>query len=121
MVICSFALHLIDNPSELFALLWELSTKSRWLVILAPHKKPEVQSHVFLVWFQARLTARTGWQIKDGWGWTKWNVDAWEECRMSDHSGEYLKDRSVFQLQGIESYLLNIYRVHCRIYRSLNI
>jgi len=44
MVICSFALHLIDNASELFALLWELSTKSRWLVILAPHKKPEVTS-----------------------------------------------------------------------------
>jgi len=83
MVICSFALHLIESPSELFALLWELSTKSRWLIILAPHKKPE---------------------IKDGWGWTKWNVGAWEECRMSDHNGEYLKDR-----------------VHCRIYRSLNI
>lgn len=42
MVICSFALHLIDTPSELFALLWELSTKCRWLVILAPHKKPQV-------------------------------------------------------------------------------
>lgn len=42
MVICSFALHLIDNASELFALLWELSTKFRWLVVLAPHKKPEV-------------------------------------------------------------------------------
>jgi len=41
MVICSFALHLIDS-SELFALLWELSTKARWLVILEPHKKPEV-------------------------------------------------------------------------------
>jgi len=83
MVICSFALHLINNPSELFALLWELSTKSRWLVILAPHKKPE---------------------IKDGWGWMKWNSDAWEECRMSDHCGQYLKDR-----------------VHCRIYRSINV
>jgi len=83
MVICSFALHLTDNSSELFALLWELSIKSRWFVILAPHKKPE---------------------IKDGWGWTKWNVHAWEACHMSDHGGEYLKDR-----------------VHCRIYRSLNI
>jgi len=83
MVICSFALHLIDNASELFALLWELSTKSRWLLILAPHKKPE---------------------IKDGWGWTKWNVDTWQECTTSGHPGQYLKDR-----------------VHCRIYRSLNI
>lgn len=42
IVICSFALHLIESPSELFSVLWELSTKSRWLVVLAPHKKPEV-------------------------------------------------------------------------------
>jgi hypothetical protein len=61
MTVCSFALHLIESPSELFALLWELrcvahiistciqirrltntSTKCRWLVVLAPHKKPEV-------------------------------------------------------------------------------
>jgi len=83
MVICSFALHLVNNPSELFALLWELSTKTRWLIILAPHKKPE---------------------IKDGWGWTKWNVNTWKECLMSDNVGQYLKDR-----------------VHCRIYRSVNI
>jgi len=42
MVVCSFALHLIENPSGIFALLWQLSLKARWLVILAPHKKPEV-------------------------------------------------------------------------------
>jgi len=82
MVICSFALHLIETSSELFALLWELSTKSRWLVILAPHKKPD---------------------IKDGWGWTKWNVATWSDCPMSDSKGELLQER-----------------VHCRIYRSLN-
>ncbi|KAG8992512.1 hypothetical protein FRB90_000981, partial [Tulasnella sp. 427] len=41
MVICSFALHLVDSPSQLFALLWELSTKTRWLIIISPHKKPE--------------------------------------------------------------------------------
>jgi len=83
IVICSFALHLVENPSELFALLWELSTKSRWLLIISPHKKPE---------------------IKDGWGWTKWDVDTWKECQMSDHKGEILKDR-----------------VHCRVFRSLNV
>ncbi|KAI0061666.1 hypothetical protein BV25DRAFT_1992014 [Artomyces pyxidatus] len=83
MTVCSFALHLIETPSELFALLWELSTKCRWLVILAPHKKPE---------------------IKDGWGWAKWDVNNWSECRMSDNHGEYLFDR-----------------VHCRVYRSLNL
>lgn len=44
MVICSFALHLI-TPSELFALLWQLSTKAKWLIVLAPHKKPEVRPH----------------------------------------------------------------------------
>ncbi|KAI0667599.1 hypothetical protein C8Q78DRAFT_312476 [Trametes maxima] len=82
MVICSFALHLIEKPSELFALLWELSTKARWLVILAPHKRPE---------------------MKDGWGWCKWDVDSWSECRMADPVGELLEDR-----------------VHCRVYRSLN-
>jgi hypothetical protein len=42
MVVCSFALHLIETPSALFALLCALSYKSRWLVVLAPHKKPEV-------------------------------------------------------------------------------
>jgi hypothetical protein len=42
MTVCSFALHLIESNSELFALLWELSTKSRWLIVIAPHKKPEV-------------------------------------------------------------------------------
>ena len=42
MVICSFALHLVESTSLLFSLLWELSLKTRWLVVLAPHKKPEV-------------------------------------------------------------------------------
>ncbi|KAF8158249.1 hypothetical protein B0H34DRAFT_656803 [Crassisporium funariophilum] len=82
MVVCSFALHLIENPSDLFALLWELSLKASWLVILAPHKKPE---------------------IKEGWGWAKWNTSAWEECRMIDSTGDLLQER-----------------VHCRVYRSVN-
>ncbi|KAF9485874.1 hypothetical protein BDN70DRAFT_823189 [Pholiota conissans] len=83
VVVCSFALHLVENPSALFALLWQLSLKARWLVILAPHKKPE---------------------IKDGWGWCKWDVDAWAECSMTSTVGELLYDR-----------------VHCRAYRSVNI
>ncbi|KAF8630905.1 hypothetical protein AX17_005263 [Amanita inopinata Kibby_2008] len=83
MVICSFALHLIQNTSELFALLWELSTKVRWLIVIAPHKKPE---------------------IKDGWGWQKWNVDTWTECPMSESRSEILHDR-----------------VHCRVYKSLSV
>ena len=41
-IICSFALHLVPTPSELWALLYELSGKARWLLVVAPHKKPEV-------------------------------------------------------------------------------
>jgi len=72
MTICSFALHLIESPSELFALLWELSSKSRWLIVLAPHKRPE---------------------IKPGWGWMKWDVGSWTERPMSQSNGEFLQDR----------------------------
>ncbi|KAK2459650.1 hypothetical protein APHAL10511_008295 [Amanita phalloides] len=84
MVVCSFALHLIESSSELFALLWELSTKVRWLVVIAPHKKPE---------------------IKAGWGWVKWNLETWSEShQMSEIKGEFLHDR-----------------VHCRVYKSVNV
>jgi len=72
MVICSFALHLVESSSELFSLLWELSTKARWLVVIAPHKKPE---------------------IKTGWGWIKWNVDEWSEGQPNESKGEFLHDR----------------------------
>jgi len=43
MIVCSFALHLIETQSELFALLCVLSFKARWLVVLTPNKKPEVR------------------------------------------------------------------------------
>ncbi|WWD19689.1 hypothetical protein CI109_104153 [Kwoniella shandongensis] len=56
IIICSFALHLVTSTSELWALLYELSTKSRWLVIVAPHKKPE---------------------IKETWGWSRWDIASW--------------------------------------------
>ncbi|KAI9568387.1 hypothetical protein HD554DRAFT_2099826 [Boletus coccyginus] len=82
MVVCSFALHLVESSSELFALLHELSTKAVWLVVLAPHKKPE---------------------IKEGWGWVKWDSECWSECGMND--------RREFILE----------RVHCRVYRSINV
>jgi len=72
MVVCSFALHLLEDASGLFALLWELSSKARWLVVLAPHKKPE---------------------LKPGWGWMKWNIDSWQECSMKDSAGELLHER----------------------------
>lgn len=50
MLICSFALHLVETPSELFALLWELSTKARWLILVSPHKKPEVRRIIYGDW-----------------------------------------------------------------------
>jgi hypothetical protein len=49
MVICSFALHLVETPSQLFSLLWELSQKARWLIIIAPHKKPDVSPSPFIL------------------------------------------------------------------------
>lgn len=42
IVIISFALHLVETSSELWALLTELSKRARWLVVIAPHKKPDV-------------------------------------------------------------------------------
>ncbi|OCF41372.1 hypothetical protein I317_04853 [Kwoniella heveanensis CBS 569] len=56
IIICSFALHLLTTPSELFALLYELSGKARWMVIIAPHKKPEV---------------------KETWGWSRFDIASW--------------------------------------------
>ncbi|WVR00137.1 hypothetical protein IAU59_007279 [Kwoniella sp. CBS 9459] len=56
IIICSFALHLVTSPSELFALLYELSGKARWLVVIAPHKKPEV---------------------KETWGWSRYDIASW--------------------------------------------
>ncbi|KAG8965791.1 hypothetical protein FRC03_000162 [Tulasnella sp. 419] len=71
IAICSFAMHLIESPSELFALLWELSTKVRWLVIISPHKKPE---------------------IKENWGWVLWDPKLWQSAQgHSQH--EIVKNR----------------------------
>ncbi|KAJ1303387.1 hypothetical protein OPQ81_011579 [Rhizoctonia solani] len=57
LVICSFALHLLTTPGSLYELLSTLSYGARWLVVLEPHKKPE---------------------IKDGWGWMLWDVTTWQ-------------------------------------------
>ena len=34
-------------------------------------------------------------QIKEGWGWVKWDVESWAETIMSDTKGEILQDRFV--------------------------
>ncbi|KAG8760333.1 hypothetical protein FRC14_003345 [Serendipita sp. 396] len=74
MAICSFALHLIETPSQLYGLLTELSQKTRWLVVIAPHKKPE---------------------IKSSWGWLQWNLATWESTEMGsrDPGSEILQER----------------------------
>jgi len=81
MVICSFALHLIESPSEIWSLLTTLSRKAQWLIVLEPHKKPE---------------------IKPGWGWELWDVEAW--CAAD-------------QWEVIPKEILRE-RVHCRVFRS---
>jgi len=121
MVVCSFALHLLENPSELFALLWELSTKARWLVILAPHKKPDVRISCFSVHRHNFLIPE---QIKDGWGWSKWSVEQWKECSMHDTSNskhEILHERQVLSGHPTLLSVDGISRVHCRIFRSYNV
>jgi len=65
MVVCSFALHLVQSPSELFSLLWELSTKASWLVVLAPHKKPQVCP---FFWPSLQLFYRLGIRSRTGGG-----------------------------------------------------
>lgn len=56
IIVCSFALHLVTNPSELFALLFELSGKARWLIVVATHKKPEVSAYA---------AVHAGWTSKE--------------------------------------------------------
>ena len=69
LVFCSFALHLVQSPSELFALLYELSGKAMWLVVIGPTKLPHVSDAV-------RPSAEQ--QIKEGWGWVRWDLGAWK-------------------------------------------
>lgn len=89
--ICSFALHLIDNPSELFAILWELSTKCRWLVVLSPHKRP----NVVLLSSQPILWTLMRCQIKHSWGWDSWQVKSWTRCEVLSDTSEFVRERSV--------------------------
>ncbi|KAG9102881.1 hypothetical protein FRC07_010133 [Ceratobasidium sp. 392] len=73
LVICSFALHLVTSPGALFALLSTLSYSAKWLVVLEPHKKPE---------------------IKDGWGWALWDVASWKETELGPgKEGDFVKER----------------------------
>jgi hypothetical protein len=63
LAICSFALHLLTETSQLWALLSHLATRAKYLVVLAPHKKPN---------------------IKAEWGWNR--VDPWTMAEVDDSS-----------------------------------
>ncbi|KAI8870226.1 hypothetical protein GQ42DRAFT_162873 [Ramicandelaber brevisporus] len=45
LAICSFALHLLDN-SNLFATLDALARRAKVLMVLSPHKRPVIESHM---------------------------------------------------------------------------
>ncbi|GAA5970918.1 hypothetical protein JCM11641_004508 [Rhodosporidiobolus odoratus] len=60
LVIISFALHLVESTSELWALLTELAKRAKWLVVVAPHKKPDIKP----TWSFRRWTPQT-WRPAD--------------------------------------------------------
>jgi hypothetical protein len=45
IVICSFALHLL-NSSQLFTTLYALASQARYLLVLSPHKKPTIENRM---------------------------------------------------------------------------
>ncbi|KAJ9125152.1 hypothetical protein QFC22_000106 [Naganishia vaughanmartiniae] len=108
LAICSFALHLVGDHSDMFSLLDELSRQAKWLVVLAPHKKPE---------------------IKEGWGWIRWDISTWQDGRSKLYSGEdHVDDEDatdeqphggstgqIYRNGGLE---IVIDRVRCRLYKS---
>ncbi|GAA5906099.1 hypothetical protein JCM6882_003558 [Rhodosporidiobolus microsporus] len=90
LVVISFALHLVESSSELWALLAELGKRARWLCVTAPHKKPD---------------------IKTTWGWRRWDPSAaW--CPAELGSGK--------QVGGAEGdgYEIVLERVRLRLWRS---
>ena len=58
-IICSFALHLCP-PRQLFSLCWNLFQAAPLLLILTPHKRPELEAlpGIQLLWEDAALTER---------------------------------------------------------------
>ncbi|KAL7010021.1 hypothetical protein EMMF5_000040 [Cystobasidiomycetes sp. EMM_F5] len=91
MVISSFALHLLNESSQLWSLLTTLSRRSKYLVVLAPHKKPA---------------------IKDGWNWSR--LDPWTLSDMDESAGT----REVGGKKG-DGWEIYLERVRLRVWRSL--
>ncbi|GAA5973399.1 hypothetical protein JCM21900_004911 [Sporobolomyces salmonicolor] len=64
LVVVSFALHLVESPSELWALLAALGKRARWLCVTAPHKKPDIKS----TWGWRRWDPSSAWRPAEGRG-----------------------------------------------------
>lgn len=98
LIICSFALHLLTDPSQLWALLSVLSERGRLLVVLAPHKKPD---------------------IKENWGWERldpWNLAEKESEDVQGGAGQSLK-REMGGKRG-DGYEIYEERVRLRVWKS---
>ncbi|KAI9634156.1 uncharacterized protein MKK02DRAFT_38829 [Dioszegia hungarica] len=92
LIICSFALHLVPEE-EMFPICYELSRIGKWLVVIAPHKKPE---------------------IKEGWGWDRWDLLGWEEAGGRVYGGGGEDGDTETELEIIRE------KVKLRLYRSAN-
>ncbi|TNY22722.1 hypothetical protein DMC30DRAFT_348554 [Rhodotorula diobovata] len=81
LVVISFALHLVETSSELWALLDQLSKRARWLCVTAPHKKPDV---------------------KDSWGWRRWDPSsAWKPADGTERVGGEQGDGAEIVLERV--------------------
>ncbi|KAJ9102945.1 hypothetical protein QFC19_004501 [Naganishia cerealis] len=128
LAICSFALHLVGDHSEMFSLLYELSHRANWLVVLAPHKKPEVSLSLNDSTFSDTYLD-SAMKIKEGWGWIRWDISTWQDGRSklysgNDHGDEEDTDEPSNGSSGHEyrngGLEIVIDRVRCRLYKSIS-
>ena len=67
LVVCSFALHLVENASALWSLLRALSECAHFLVVISPHKNPF---------------------IKEEWGWRRLDPQTLNAANNSEVGGD---------------------------------
>lgn len=94
LVICSFALHLLTDISQLWSFLSALAQRARYLVVLAPHKKPS---------------------IKEEWGWKR--VDPWHVLQDIEKDSPRSNGRDMGGKRG-DGYEIYEERVRLRVWRS---
>ena len=94
LVLCSFALHLLTDTSHLWRFLSALAQRARYLVVLAPHKKPS---------------------IKEEWGWKR--VDPWNALQDVDEDSPQSSTRDMGGKRG-DGYEIYDERVRLRVWRS---